>query len=274
MKRNILWRVTCYRSTRWERGVNQPTILTHFLNLAVESAPSSRPTHMNTDIPSSFSPVFTLLSVSAHTRRTGAFKSIKTHKGRKRESNTTIVSMKRCCLECNRGESGCHLGVKRRGQGGETRQKKKWKGAKYQSPNAAMKINAIRKRLRANGGLSSVITDVWLLPFRFLQNRICLVKRPKAFRHMRLDCHLPWLDAKPPAHSHSRVNTHTLTHTIARHPKFMGSEAEAGSVGVGGMSLNEPVRWETTELEGNRLEFIGPVSYIWPDLMVFGLVEA
>lgn len=67
---------------------------------------------------------------------------------------------------------------------GKQQQKKKKiksKGAKYQSPDAAMKINGIREHLSANGGLSSVIADVWLLPFRFLQNRICLVELPKAF---------------------------------------------------------------------------------------------
>lgn len=70
---------------------------------------------------------------------------------------------------------------KTRPSGRNTMKKKKSKGPKYQSADAALKINAIRERLRANGSLSSIVADVGLLPFGFLQNRISLVKRPKAF---------------------------------------------------------------------------------------------
>lgn len=70
----------------------------------------------------------------------------------------------------------------------------------------------------------------------FLQNRITPVTL-KSY-DTRLDCHLPLLDTKPQADSHTWAYTceHTQSRTIQR------------------LSLNKPVRWETTESEENKTD--------------------
>lgn len=72
----------------------------------------------------------------------------------------------------------------------------------------------------------------------FLQNRITPVTL-KSYG-TRLDCHLPLLDAKPQADSH------TWTYTCE----------QAQSRTIQRVSLNKPVRWETTESEENETDSV------------------